>query len=66
MEVGLKAAGYSVTVNAEKPRKGAFVVTVEGGGEVGVGVAVELLDLARPFKRLRELDLDAAVASIVN
>jgi hypothetical protein len=42
------------------------VVTVEGGGEVGVGVAVELLDLARPFKRLRELDLDAAVASIVN
>ncbi|KAJ1426245.1 hypothetical protein B484DRAFT_330548, partial [Ochromonadaceae sp. CCMP2298] len=60
VEASLKAAGYVVAVNIEKPRKGAFVVAVDGQ------VAVELLDMPRPFKKLRELDLDAAVASIVD
>jgi hypothetical protein len=48
----LKEAGYSVSVNATKPRKGAFVVIVDDKN------LVELLDMPRPFKKLRELDLD--------
>jgi hypothetical protein len=48
----LKEAGYNVSVNATKPRKGAFVVKVDDKS------LVELLDMPRPFKKLRELDLD--------
>ena len=42
----------TVEVNKEKPRKGAFVVTV-GGKTV-----LELLDMKRPFPALKALDME--------
>jgi hypothetical protein len=62
IEKGLKSAGFSVTMNPTKPRKGAFVITEEGNETP----FVELLNLARPFTKLRELDVDEVVAQIVN
>lgn len=61
MEKALKEAGYSVSINAEKPRKGSFVVTVVGETEP----SIELLGLARPFTKLREFDLNAAIDKIL-
>jgi len=49
----------NVTINAEKPGKGNFVVTV-GAVEV-----VALKAMPRPFKKLRALDLDEIAASVV-
>ena len=42
-----------------KPRKGSFVVKLNGV------VMCELLDMPRPFKLLRELDIDALAQKIV-
>lgn len=61
VETLLKKAGWSVSINADKPRKGAFVVTIVGESKP----AIEFLALARPFTKLREFDLDAAVEKIV-
>ena len=44
-------------VNPEKPRKGAFVVTV-GGKKV-----IELLNMPRPFAKLREIDVEEVVSA---
>jgi hypothetical protein len=52
--------GHDVIINAEKPRKGAFVVRVDGQEDP----LVELLDMPRPFKKLRELDLDELIQKI--
>lgn len=60
-EMALKNAGYSVEINTSKPRKGAFVIKVEGADEP----TVELLNLTRPFKKLRELDLQEALSEIL-
>ncbi len=49
-----KAAGFTVLVNEAKPRKGSFVVTLDGAPKP----AIELLNLQRPFTKLRELNLD--------
>ena len=46
-------------MNKEKPRKGAFVVTV-GGKTV-----LELLDMKRPFPALKALDMDEVGKTIV-
>ena len=62
VEKALTAAGWSVSINKDKPRKGAFVVTVDGE----VAPAIELLGLARPFTKLREYDLDSAVVKILS
>eukprot|EP00055_Hartaetosiga_balthica_P011999 m.56569 g.56569 ORF g.56569 m.56569 type:complete len:143 (-) comp7804_c0_seq1:3353-3781(-) len=43
-----------VVNNSARPRKGAFEVTVCGE------VSISLLDLPRPFKQLRELDMEWA------
>lgn len=61
MDKALTAAGWTVMINKEKPRKGAFVVMVDGEAKP----AIELLALARPFTKLREYDLDAAIAEIL-
>jgi hypothetical protein len=53
----LEAAGVKAAVNPEKPRKGAFVVTV-GGKKV-----IELLNMPRPFTKLREIDVDEVVSA---
>ena len=44
----------SVEINAEKPGRGNFVVRVEGVDEP----ILELLSMKRPFKALRETDMD--------
>ena len=62
IEAGLKDLGFKFQVNTDKPRKGAFVVTMEGVDEP----IVELLNLARPFKKLRELDIDEVIETIKN
>ena len=64
----MKGLGSTVTLSVNqaeyltatgKPRKGAFVVKSNGK------VMCELLDMARPFKLLRELDIDALAQKIV-
>ena len=44
-----------MTVNAAKPRKGSFVVTL---GDTRV---IELLDMPRPFVTLKSMDVAAVV-----
>lgn len=46
-------------LNESKPRKGSFVVTVNGD------VVFELLELKRPFKALRDTDMSSVVDDIV-
>lgn len=53
VEAVLKAAGLKVTINAEKPRKGSFVVTLPGGKKI-----IELLDMPRPFAKLKAMDVE--------
>lgn len=57
----MQEAGYNIVINESKPRKGSFVVTVKGE-ETPI---IELLDMARPFKKLRELDIDAILAEFI-
>ncbi len=58
-EVKSKVPGVQVAHNLEKPRKGAFVVTVRGKA------VLTLLDLPRPFKKLREISVDELAADCV-
>ena len=53
VEKVLKDAGYKVVINAEKPRKGAFVVSL-GGKAI-----INLLDMPRPFVKLKAMDVEA-------
>ena len=62
IEKACKDAGFSVTINATKPRKGAFVVTIEGQEDSPI---VNLLDMPRPFTKLRNLDLDQVIADLL-
>ena len=63
VEKALKDAGYSnIEINKEKPRKGSFVVRVEGSTKP----LIELLDLPRPFTKLRDLDLEGALKSLTS
>ena len=57
-EAAVKAAGGSVTINAEKPRKGCFEV------KVGDKTIVSLLDMPRPFGPLKALDMDDLAAKV--
>lgn len=49
-----------VVINPEKPRKGCFEVTTPGGTKV-----VSLLDMPRPFTKLKALDIDDIAKKIV-
>lgn len=60
IEKAVKAAGLKIQINPEKPRKGAFVVTSPSGK-----VLLELLDMPRPFTKLKALDMAAESAKIV-
>lgn len=54
------AAGLSVAVNpAGKPRKGTFEVTA--GGKT----YVSLVGMPRPFKKLRETDIEALAEKVI-
>jgi hypothetical protein len=61
IEKALVAAGHIVTINSEKPRKGSFVVRIEGQ----LNPVVELLDMPRPFTDLKALNMDDLIASIM-
>lgn len=50
-----------VHINVNKPRKGAFVVSIEGEDQP----RIELLDMPRPFQKLRNYDLDTAINEII-
>lgn len=50
--------GASVSINTEKPRKGAFEVRC--GGQT----FVSLLDMPRPFTKLKALDIEAIAEEI--
>eukprot|EP01031_Cornospumella_fuschlensis_P023979 gene23979-29026_t len=62
VEKALVAAGYKVTINGEKPRKGCFVVTREGQSKP----IVEFLNMPRPFAPLRALDVEQLVQDILS
>lgn len=55
----LKDAGFSVTINPEKPRKGSFVVQMNGE------TVIELLAMPRPFTKLRETDVEEVVKAAI-
>ena len=60
VEKAVKAAGIKCEINPEKPRKGAFVITSPAGKTL-----LELLDMPRPFTKLKALDMAAETAKIV-
>jgi len=51
--------GAVVKVNEEKPRKGCFEVSV------GENTVLSLLDMPRPFTKLKALDMDDVAADVV-
>lgn len=59
----VRAVGVEVVINAEKPRKGAFVLTVERDGERNTHL--ELLAMPRPFTKLKAVDFEALSAELV-
>ncbi|KAL9439796.1 hypothetical protein AB3S75_018633 [Citrus x aurantiifolia] len=52
--------GIKVLLNPEKPRKGCFEIREEGGKKF-----ISLLDMKRPFKPMKDLDMDEVVSDIV-
>ncbi|KAL3647184.1 hypothetical protein CASFOL_008152 [Castilleja foliolosa] len=52
--------GVKVVVNPEKPRRGCFEIREESGG-----IFVSLLDLKRPFKKMKDLDMEKVISDIV-
>ncbi|GMI25314.1 hypothetical protein TrCOL_g11913 [Triparma columacea] len=54
VEQGLKGIA-KVVINAEKPNKGAFVITI------GSKKVVNLTGLKRPFPKLKALDMDDVI-----
>eukprot|EP00249_Psilotum_nudum_P007603 c20692_g1_i1 orf=224-829(+) len=61
VEEGLKkfVPGIEVQINPEKPRRGCFEIR-DGEGTI----LLSLQNLPRPFKKLKELDLDQTVVEI--
>ena len=57
----LEDAGITVTINPSKPRKGSFVVTVESDQDP----LLELLDMPRPFNKLKALDIDEVAKDLI-
>jgi hypothetical protein len=51
--------GAKVVVNEEKPRKGCFEVIVNGD------VALSLIDMPRPFTKLKALDMEEVAQDVV-
>lgn len=49
-----------MNINPEKPRKGCFEVRGPGGK-----VFVSLLDMPRPFTKLKALDIEALAKEVV-
>ena len=60
----LKNAGYTVKVNEERPRKGAFVITLKKSEKTKV--ILELTGMPRPFTKLRNTDVEEVVESAIS
>ncbi|VFQ78761.1 unnamed protein product [Cuscuta campestris] len=54
-------SGVRVVVNPEKPRKGCFEIREEDGETF-----VSLLDMKRPFKAMKDLDMDEVITGIID
>ncbi|KAJ4958083.1 hypothetical protein NE237_025194 [Protea cynaroides] len=52
--------GIIVKVNPEKPRRGCFEIREEGGEKF-----VSLLDMPRPFGKMKALDMDKVISDII-
>ena len=50
----------NVLINETKPRKGSFVITIEGESTP----VIELLNLNRPFTKLKELNIEEVIERI--
>ena len=61
VEAFFKDKGFAIEINKEKPRKGAFVVKEEGNEKA----LIELLDMPRPFTKLKTLDFDTVLAECI-
>lgn len=57
----MKEAGLVASINPEKPRKGCFEVRDAAGTKY-----VSLLDMPRPFTKLKALDVEGLAASIIS
>ncbi|WCJ30532.1 selenium binding [Euphorbia peplus] len=53
--------GITVVLNPEKPRKGCFEIREEGGETF-----ISLLDMKRPFKPMKDLDMEKVITDIVD
>ncbi|XP_077236782.1 uncharacterized protein LOC143878375 [Tasmannia lanceolata] len=52
--------GIVVEVNPERPRKGCFEIR-DGSGKI----FISLLDMPRPFKKMKDLDMDQVISDII-
>ena len=53
--------GVNVILNPEKPRRGCFEIREEGGKKF-----ISLLDMKRPFKAMRDLDMEQVISDIID
>ncbi|MED6113468.1 hypothetical protein PIB30_071027 [Stylosanthes scabra] len=51
--------GITVILNPEKPRRGCFEIREEGGKKF-----ISLLDMKRPFKPMKDLDMEKVISDI--
>ncbi|KAK7320737.1 hypothetical protein VNO77_30483 [Canavalia gladiata] len=58
---GLEKASCGITVilNPDKPRRGCFEIRQQGGKKF-----ISLLDMKRPFKPMKDLDMDKVISDI--
>eukprot|EP00262_Sarcandra_glabra_P014210 TRINITY_DN409_c0_g8_i1.p1 TRINITY_DN409_c0_g8~~TRINITY_DN409_c0_g8_i1.p1 ORF type:complete len:211 (-),score=40.58 TRINITY_DN409_c0_g8_i1:5-553(-) len=52
--------GINVLINPESPRTGCFEIREEGGE-----IFISLLDMSRPFKKMKDLDMDKVISDII-
>ncbi|RYR05637.1 hypothetical protein Ahy_B06g085475 [Arachis hypogaea] len=54
-----RSSGITVILNPEKPRRGCFEIREEGGKKF-----ISLLDMKRPFKPMKDLDMEKVISDI--
>lgn len=52
--------GITVLLNPDKPRRGCFEIRTEDGEKF-----ISLLDMKRPFTRMKELDMEEVISDII-
>lgn len=64
LQSSLEDAGFKVTINPAKPRKGSFVVTIVKNGNQNN--FIELVNMQRPFTALKLLDMITVAEGIIH